>query len=313
MEVIVDRCIGSTVATPTVSMASETVQESLVEELSALLIQINAAFAVFFGQKWIDRVMLKSANSDISINDVSQLWQTLDLPTSSTSSLPEPLEFASEETQVMLPASLHELELLVSRWIRPFTSSAGSRKPFGIYRALKQGPMSSHFVALPTRYDELYTKIMNQACCPTRGVSPPKEPALCLFCGDVVCAGAACCKRKDMSLASSSYSGHLLFLDWQGVGAATLHASTCGDGLGAFLFIQRSQCLLVTGGRAIFVPAPYVDAHGDTDPNLKRGRPLTLHPERYEALQRLIADHKLSNEVSRTRNSASQILFIDYF
>lgn len=37
------------------------------------------------------------------------------------------------------------------------------------------------------------------------------------------------------------------------------------------------QSLLIRGPRAAYGPSPYVDAHGEEDPGLRRGKPLFLH------------------------------------
>ncbi|KAH9249372.1 hypothetical protein BASA81_012903 [Batrachochytrium salamandrivorans] len=167
------------------------------------------------------------------------------------------------------------------QWAVPLRSSAMSS-----LAALMPQPLGSHFVILPSKYDELYSQVMQNYMCPTKKHFS-REVALCLMCGECVCAGAACCSRK-----RSSGTPH---------GAATLHALQTCAGLGVFLMLQRCQILLIHGKRAMFLPAPYLDSDGYPDPNLSRGKPLQLDEERYLALQRLVADHQVPNEVMRNR------------
>jgi E3 ubiquitin-protein ligase UBR3 len=67
------------------------------------------------------------------------------------------------------------------------------------------------------------------------------------------------------------------------------HAETCGAGVGVFLMVRYTKLLLLRRKRVCFYPSPYLDAHGEEDPYLKRGRPLYLNHQRYKEVQRLWA------------------------
>ncbi len=58
-------------------------------------------------------------------------------------------------------------------------------------------------------------------------------------------------------------------------------------GTGVFLLLRQTAILILRGSHACVYPSPYLDAHGEEDPSLKRGKPLFLDPNRYEALQAL--------------------------
>ena len=73
-----------------------------------------------------------------------------------------------------------------------------------------------------------------------------------------------------------------------GMGGAGLHAAACCGGTGVFL-LGNSSVLLLRGEYAAVYGSPYVDAHGETDVGLKRGKPLTLSGKRYAGLAALWA------------------------
>ncbi|KDO26170.1 hypothetical protein SPRG_20610 [Saprolegnia parasitica CBS 223.65] len=124
-------------------------------------------------------------------------------------------------------------------------------------------------IALPTQYDELYSHHVHQVCARCNRV--PREPGLCLVCGVLLCCGESCC-------------------------------SYCGGGLGLVLMLQQCRVVLLGGSMVAYFPCPYVDAHGEEDQGLQRGRPLKLDRSRYALLQTLWRSHHLFPEVSRLRN-----------
>lgn len=50
------------------------------------------------------------------------------------------------------------------------------------------------------------------------------------------------------------------------------HAAGCGAAVGVFLLLRNTRLLLLHGSRAALTVSPYVDAHGEEDLNLHRGR-----------------------------------------
>ena len=63
-------------------------------------------------------------------------------------------------------------------------------------------------------------------------------------------------------------------------GMCYTHTQACGGGAGLFLLLKVTKLLALRKTRATLLASPFVDAHGEEDPQLQRGRPLTLHPER---------------------------------
>ena len=113
--------------------------------------------------------------------------------------------------------------------------------------------------------------------------------ALCLLCGQTVCAGTADC-RVD------------------GIGPCTRHASRCSIGAcGAFLLLQRSTVLLLRGAKAAYYPSMYVDLNGEEDPGLMRGRPLSLSRHRLQSLEQLLWRGRVGKEVGSRQVTAESV------
>ncbi|OQR82680.1 hypothetical protein ACHHYP_15643 [Achlya hypogyna] len=142
-------------------------------------------------------------------------------------------------------------------------------------------------VALPTQYDELYSQHVHALCGRCQRV--PREPGLCLVCGVLLCCGESCCSYVHQRHGPS-------------IGECTRHALECGGGLGLVLMLQQCRVVLLGGSMVAYFPCPYVDAHGEEDQGLQRGRPLKLDKSRYALLQALWRSHRLFPEVSRLRN-----------
>ena len=119
---------------------------------------------------------------------------------------------------------------------------------------------------LPQRCEDLFLRMLDRPC--ERCGKPPRDPALCLVCGELVCCAENCCRR----------GMH---------GESAQHAAACGAGVGVFLFVKSTKILLMRGPRVCLYPSPYLDAYGEEDEYLKRGRPLFLSQARYAALSEL--------------------------
>ncbi|KAJ7344783.1 hypothetical protein JRQ81_000733 [Phrynocephalus forsythii] len=142
-----------------------------------------------------------------------------------------------------------------------------------------------------------YSCLLNQASqfrCPRSSDDEPKHPALCLFCGAMLCSQNPCCQE---------------FVNGEELGACTSHAIHCGAGVCIFLKIRECKIVLIGGKtRGSFYPAPYLDEYGETDPNLFRGNPLHLCHERYRKLELLWQQHCIIEEIARSQET-NQIFF----
>lgn len=143
-------------------------------------------------------------------------------------------------------------------------------------------------VQLPQQYDILYSQYVDLKCKSCSSVPP--EPGLCLICGALVCCNCDCCRK--------TFPGSGLVT----LGECTRHAMECGAGVGIVLMLLQCRILLVSSSMSAYFPCPYVDAHGEEDHGLQRGRPLRLSEKRFQHLQTLWQNNRICAEVSRLRN-----------
>ncbi|KAL5549950.1 hypothetical protein UlMin_000126 [Ulmus minor] len=123
---------------------------------------------------------------------------------------------------------------------------------------------------LPQVYHDLLQRCIKQRCLDCKSVLD--EPALCLLCGRLCSPNWKSCCRESGCQA---------------------HAMACGAGTGVFLLIKRTTILLQRSARQAPWPSPYLDAFGEEDIEMHRGKPLYLNEERYAALTYMVASHGL--------------------
>jgi len=201
-----------------------------------------------------------------------------------------------------LPAEEIEVNDAAVLWtvLRLGSSAALPRGVQDMAAAWTGFPIPKHvpqrLIALPQRFDALFAIVEPRALCFSKGkpITSPATMALCLLCGDVVCAGGECCRRGDGGLA-------------------TQHAAACSKGTGVFLLVQRAEVLLMFHEQSVLMPAPYVDARGETDPGLQRGAPLHLDAALLEELQQLFADGRVPAKVMSTRALLSHVIRSGFF
>ncbi|XP_041933133.1 E3 ubiquitin-protein ligase ubr3 isoform X1 [Alosa sapidissima] len=123
---------------------------------------------------------------------------------------------------------------------------------------------------LPENYNTIFQYYHRKACTSCNKV--PKDPALCLVCGAFVCLKGLCCKQ-------------------QGICECVLHSQHCGAATGIFLLINASVIIIIRGHRFCLWGSVYLDAHGEEDRDLRRGKPLFLCAERYRVLEQQWVAH----------------------
>lgn len=156
----------------------------------------------------------------------------------------------------------------VSIWCRHFCKEFESKR---IQRNIHVTPaVPFELMRLPNVYQDLLQRCVKQRCpeCKQR----LDDPALCLLCGRLCSPSWKSCCRES--------------------GCQT-HSATCGAGTGVFLLTRRTTILLQRSARQAPWPSPYLDAFGEEDFEMNRGKPLFLNVERYAALTYMVASHGL--------------------
>ncbi|KAI9104974.1 hypothetical protein DFS34DRAFT_223040 [Phlyctochytrium arcticum] len=139
-------------------------------------------------------------------------------------------------------------------------------------------PRIRDLVAIPHRLDVLFEESLRRTC--RRCGQVPSDPALCLICGTFVCSQSFCCQENDR-------------------GECNIHAKECGSGIGIYLLINKCVILLLHWDNGFFNTPPYLDAHGEVDFGLKRGRPQFLNQRRYDEIRKLWLTHGVPSFVAR--------------
>uniref|UniRef100_A0A1A8QJE6 E3 ubiquitin-protein ligase n=1 Tax=Nothobranchius rachovii TaxID=451742 RepID=A0A1A8QJE6_9TELE len=152
---------------------------------------------------------------------------------------------------------------LVSQWSDEVTGL--TRSPEQSLTLLVQDPQwtSPRLLQLPDNYNIIFQYYHRKACTVCKKV--PKDPALCLVCGTFVCLKGVCCKQ-------------------QGTCECVLHSQHCGAATGIFLLINASVIIIIRGHRFCLWGSVYLDAHGEEDRDLRRGKPLFLCEERKDEI-----------------------------
>ena len=134
---------------------------------------------------------------------------------------------------------------------------------------------------------EIYVTLLlrHQDCRCTLCGQVPKEPALCLVCGSLLC-----------------------FKNADGSGECTAHTKTyCGD-VGAYLVLRACAVVLLLGsGRQCVWGSLYLDAHGEKDAYLQRGKTLYLQPNKCRLLTRGLINHTILTDTTKSSRTSRNV------
>ncbi|XP_076955336.1 E3 ubiquitin-protein ligase PRT6-like isoform X2 [Bidens hawaiensis] len=155
---------------------------------------------------------------------------------------------------------------LVKKWLQHFCKDFEDSNPSGVLHLTPV--VSFKLMVLPHLYQDLLQRYIKQKCVDCGAVQD--EPALCLLCGKLCSPNWQTCCRSNK---------------------CQTHAMSCGAGTGVFLLIRRTTILLQRSIRQARWPSPYLDAFGEEDIDMHRGKPLYLNEERYAALSHMVASH----------------------
>jgi len=142
------------------------------------------------------------------------------------------------------------------------------------------------------------------------------ETAICLLTGAVMRSGAPrrsfnrAVSTGAFSVAVECHSHAFVYLVSQArpPGACTLHARQVGSGIGIFFLVQKCTVLLMHNNKSAYSASLYVDQHGEEDPGLRRGRPLSLNEARYRALEALWRQQGIPREVAQIRSTSDRVI-----
>lgn len=116
-------------------------------------------------------------------------------------------------------------------------------------------------VSLPYELDKVFELLLARRC--SKCLTEPMEPAICLFCGKLLCFQSHCCS-------------------FNGIGECNLHMQQCASDIGIFLIVKKCAILYLNPPVGSFSVAPFLDAYGETDLGLRRGRSQYLSQKRYD-------------------------------
>ncbi|KAF2030853.1 hypothetical protein EK21DRAFT_64676 [Setomelanomma holmii] len=161
--------------------------------------------------------------------------------------------------------SAHTERSVVGGWIRHLLWVQAGNVPLKPTISLSH-PAVFELVGLPKNYDTLTDEAIRRKC-PTTG-KEITDPALCLFCGEIMCSQAVCCMTDKHR------------------GGCNQHLTKCGGQIGLFIHIRKCMLLYLNLDHGCWNVAPYLDKHGEVDPTLRRHHQLFLNQKRYDALLR---------------------------
>ncbi|KAI3926419.1 hypothetical protein MKX01_032607 [Papaver californicum] len=177
------------------------------------------------------------------------------------------------------------LRTLGLKWVNHFSREFDSRNFARVFHSTPAVPF--RLMRLPRLYQDLLEKYIKLKCPECEAAQ--EEPALCLLCGRI-CSPTwkPCCRES----------------------GCQSHAMTCGAGIGVYLLIRRTTILLQRSARQAPWPSPYLDAFGEEDIEMHRGKPLYLNEERYATLTNMVASHGLDRSSDVLRQTTIDGLFM---
>jgi len=161
----------------------------------------------------------------------------------------------------------HTTRSVVGGWIRHWIWAREGRHPVQSSIPLSH-PAIFELVGLPKNYDTLTDEAIRRKC-PTTG-KEITDPALCLFCGEIMCSQGVCCMTN------------------KNRGGCNQHQAKCGGNVGLFINIRKCMVLFLNQDHGTWAVAPYLDKHGEVDPTLRRHHQLFLNQKRYDVLLRKV-------------------------
>ncbi|GAA5856549.1 hypothetical protein JCM8547_005859 [Rhodosporidiobolus lusitaniae] len=229
-------------------------------------------------------------------SEFSRLVEFLRIPPPSTVLDPSTAS-STDPTIQTLRAHLHACRESISLSVLyPVPSGSSSPSSFSLEPAVDrllnassvpdlEHPTIYELLGLPHQLDTLVAALLERRC--KRCETVPSQPALCLFCGETVCAQSFCCMVGEEEAVNGECNEHM----W-----------TCGGSTGLYYLIKRNAILFLHTDKGAFSTPPYLDSHGEVDVGGRRIRsqfPQYLHRGRYDELRKLWLTGAIPTFVSR--------------
>eukprot|EP00826_Nyctotherus_ovalis_P008291 TRINITY_DN12140_c0_g1_i25.p1 TRINITY_DN12140_c0_g1~~TRINITY_DN12140_c0_g1_i25.p1 ORF type:complete len:837 (+),score=182.99 TRINITY_DN12140_c0_g1_i25:73-2583(+) len=123
---------------------------------------------------------------------------------------------------------------------------------------------------LPQNFNALLSHYKECTC--KSGCGVKTESAVCLLCGELLCAASTCCLKNS-------------------IGELTWHAQECENGCGLYLKLSNNKVILLDKGQACTYQSPYVSRYEE---NVKEGEEsLVLEQRIVEELKELYLAHNI--------------------
>ena len=97
------------------------------------------------------------------------------------------------------------------------------------------------------------------------------------------------------------------------IGECTLHARTCGAGVGVFFLVQKCSVLLMRGPRTCLYPSIYLDQNGDEPDSQGQMSPMFLSQKNVRRLEEMYLGHHIAREVTRRRASQERVTRLNWY
>ncbi|KRY67997.1 E3 ubiquitin-protein ligase UBR1, partial [Trichinella pseudospiralis] len=223
--------------------------------------------ALFFNA--LTRIVPPEALRDCNMDDFKPLCRYLGLPESMVDLIK------------LVNAKMMECWFSGETLAKKFVNSQPENQKHERACALPIRPQS--LLHLPAEYMELLVEV-SKANCPSlkRGCL---SPALCLVCGQVLCYRSHCCRH---SITSEDV-----------IGAVCFHSFRCSGGTGLFLNVRSCQVIMLYDRfQGCLLDGPYRDKFGEHDLFYRRGKPLTLREEKYEAFKKIWYFHNVPEKIT---------------
>ncbi|XP_076043889.1 ubr3 ubiquitin ligase [Oratosquilla oratoria] len=185
-------------------------------------------------------------------------------------------EYQSISGEASSPVETHlgDLSLGVRIWCGEIAAFASQNQVAASHLLSSVRFSSPRLLRLPLSYDSIFQYYHRRQCSQCNSI--PKDPSVCLLCGTMVCFKESCCKQQD-------------------VNECVQHAIDCGAGTAMFLVINSSTVIVIRGIRACVWGCVHLDAFGEEDRELKRGKPLYLSEDRYKLLEQQWLSHSFDH------------------